>query len=78
VPDGDLFVVEGNLFEVAGVAPRTDLAWGVSTRAVSAFEPGDTADLGDGQTLTSRRTATMCGAGPTRRSTGGASASSPR
>jgi len=52
VPDGDLFVVEGNLFVVAGVAPRTVSAWGVTTRAVSAFEPGDTADLGDGQTLT--------------------------
>jgi alpha-glucoside transport system permease protein len=37
---------------VAGVAPRTVSAWGVTTRAVSAFEPGDIADLGDGQTLT--------------------------
>jgi alpha-glucoside transport system permease protein len=51
VPDGDLFVVEGNLFEVAGVAPRRISTWGVSTRAVAAFEAGQTADLGEGETL---------------------------
>jgi alpha-glucoside transport system permease protein len=52
VPDGDLYVVEGNLFEVAGVAPRRISTWGVSARDVAAFEPDDTADMGDGQTLT--------------------------
>jgi alpha-glucoside transport system permease protein len=52
VPDGDLYVVEGNLFEVAGVAPRRISTWGISARDVAAFEPDDTADMGDGQTLT--------------------------
>jgi alpha-glucoside transport system permease protein len=52
VQDGDLFVVEGNLFAVAGTEPRAISAWGVSSRDVAAFEPGETADLGDGQTMT--------------------------
>ena len=51
VPDGEFFVLEGNLFEVAGVAPRTISTWGVSARAVAAFDTGETADLGEGQTL---------------------------
>jgi alpha-glucoside transport system permease protein len=48
VQDGDLFVIEGMLF------PRGNAnvsAWGINSREPTAFEPGDVADLGDGQTL---------------------------
>jgi alpha-glucoside transport system permease protein len=42
------FVIEGRLFTTA-----TDLsAWGTSSREPTAFAPGETADLGDGATLT--------------------------
>ncbi len=49
VQEGDLFVIEGELF------PTTDAevsAWGSNSREPEAFAPGDVADLGDGQTLT--------------------------
>lgn len=52
-----LFVVEGNLFVVAGRAESADAvrarisAWGVSSREIAAFVPGQTADLGEGETL---------------------------
>jgi alpha-glucoside transport system permease protein len=51
------FVVEGNLYVVAGRAATADAvqaeisAWGTSSREISAFEPGQTADLGAGETL---------------------------
>ncbi len=51
VADGALFVAEGNVFEAAGVEPKEIKAWGVSSRDVAAFAPGDTADMGDGETL---------------------------
>jgi alpha-glucoside transport system permease protein len=42
------FVIEGKLFTAA-----TDLSrWGTSSREPTAFGPGDTADLGDGVSLT--------------------------
>ena len=48
--DGDRFVLRGAIFqEGAGADIRS---WGVSSRDVAAFEPGQTADLGDGETLT--------------------------
>ncbi|WP_103256132.1 carbohydrate ABC transporter permease [Tabrizicola aquatica] len=43
------FVIEGRLFTAEGVAVS---AWGTSSREPTAFEPGATADLGDGQTVT--------------------------
>jgi alpha-glucoside transport system permease protein len=43
------FVIEGNLFANQAT---TVSAWGTSSREPTALEPGDVADLGDGQTLT--------------------------
>lgn len=42
------FVIEGRLFTNAA----TVSAWGTSSREPAAYEPGATADLGDGQTVT--------------------------
>lgn len=53
-----VFVVEGNLYVVAGrVGSAGDVraqisAWGTSSRDIAAFEPGQTADLGEGQSMT--------------------------
>jgi alpha-glucoside transport system permease protein len=53
-----IFVVEGNLYVVAGRAESADevraeiTAWGVSSRDIAAFGPGQTADLGEGETMT--------------------------
>lgn len=53
-----VFVVEGNLYVLEG---RADLVedvsavisvWGTSSRAIDAYEAGETADLGDGETMT--------------------------
>jgi alpha-glucoside transport system permease protein len=44
------FVVEGNLFE-EGAEARIS-SWGTSARDVSAYRPGQTADIDDGQQLT--------------------------
>lgn len=52
-----VFMVEGNLYVVAGRAETADAvraeisAWGVSSREIAAFVPGQTADLGEGETL---------------------------
>ncbi|MCX7888117.1 MAG: carbohydrate ABC transporter permease [Rhodobacteraceae bacterium] len=43
------FVIEGNLF---GNSKTVISLWGTSSREPTAYQPGDTADLGDGQTLT--------------------------
>jgi alpha-glucoside transport system permease protein len=43
-----LYVIEGRLFTTAS----TVSAWGTSSREPAAFAPGDTADLGDGQSVT--------------------------
>jgi len=51
VERGDLFVVEGNLFE-EGSAVGEIKSWGTSSRAVDAYQAGDVADLGDGETFT--------------------------
>ncbi len=49
VQDGDLFVIEGELFP----SSASDVsAWGINSREPTAFAPGDVADLGDGQTIT--------------------------
>ena len=58
VERGGVFVVEGNVFVAAGRADTPEdvravvSAWGTSTRAIDAYAPGETADLGEGETLT--------------------------
>lgn len=49
VQDGNLFVIEGQLFD--GDVPNLD-SWGISSRAVDAFQAGETAELRKGGTLT--------------------------
>ncbi|MBV7409857.1 carbohydrate ABC transporter permease [Maritimibacter sp. DP1N21-5] len=51
VEEGDLFVVEGNLYGEEGSTTQIS-AWGVSSRDVSAYAPGDTADMGEGERFT--------------------------
>ncbi|MFO8125018.1 carbohydrate ABC transporter permease [Yoonia sp.] len=45
------FMVEGNIFEDEDFRGELN-AWGTSSRRLGEFEPGTTADLGDGETLT--------------------------
>ena len=52
VRDGALYVIEGNLFDEEGTERAPISAWGTSARDVSAFAPGDTADMGDDGRLT--------------------------
>ena len=53
-----VYVVEGNFYVEAGRAASADAVsaeiavWGTSSRAIDAFEAGQTADLGDGETIT--------------------------
>ena len=51
VQDGDVYVVEGNLFE-ENAATGSLSAFGTAARSPSEYEAGATADLGDGETLT--------------------------
>ncbi len=50
VQEGDLFVIQGALFEdgAKGVVSR----WGISSRAIDDFAPGETAELRRGGTVT--------------------------
>ncbi|MEM8701638.1 MAG: carbohydrate ABC transporter permease [Pseudomonadota bacterium] len=48
VADGDMFVVTGNIFDGE---PREIRAWGISSRDVSAFQPGETAEMKDGESV---------------------------
>lgn len=50
VDENGRFVVRGNIFE-EGVSAEI-AAWGVSSRAIDIYQPGDTADLGEGETMT--------------------------
>ncbi len=50
VQKGDLYVVEGKLFE-PGVDASISV-WGTSSRAISKYRPGDTADLKKGEYIT--------------------------
>jgi len=50
VPQGNLYVVEGNLFE--GSSESVISVWGTSSRAIDAYTAGETADLGEGETMT--------------------------
>ena len=49
VADGSTFVVSGNLFDGEDKAISV---WGTSSRAIDIYVAGDTADLGDGETIT--------------------------
>ena len=47
---GGVYVIEGNLF---ATPPTSDISvWGVSSQNIAAQVPGDTADLGNGATIT--------------------------
>ncbi|PRZ46234.1 carbohydrate ABC transporter permease [Tritonibacter scottomollicae] len=50
VPEGDLWVIEGNLFE--GESDAEISAWGTNARDISAYGPGDMAELRGGERLT--------------------------
>ena len=50
VADGDMFVVSGNLFEEG--SEKVISTWGTSSLNISAFDAGETADMGDDGTLT--------------------------
>ena len=52
VADGELFVVSGNVFTQEGRDPGDITGWGTSSREITAFAPGEVADLGDGETMT--------------------------
>ncbi len=45
-----VYVIEGNLFGTAGDAKIS--VWGTSSREISTYQAGDTADLGEGATIT--------------------------
>ena len=45
-----VYVVQGNLFGATSDAEIS--VWGVTSRAIDTYVPGDTADLGDGETIT--------------------------
>ncbi len=61
VEQGGQYVIEGTLFE--GDA-TTVTAWGTSSQAPEAYEPGAVADLGDGQTITLSETGDYVLTGP--------------
>ncbi len=50
VQQGDLYVIEGNLFEGGKTSDIT--RWGISSRAIDEFAPGETAKLRKGGTIT--------------------------
>ena len=51
--EGDLYVIEGNLFEGEGMSDEVEIsAWGTSSRDVSAYAPGEVAELRRGGTVT--------------------------
>ena len=50
VEEDGRFFVRGNVFDEDIEADIS--VWGVSSRAIDAFTPGETADLGDGETVT--------------------------
>ncbi len=54
----DVYTIDGNLFVAEGQAPdvesvqATISVWGTGSRNIDAYQPGDTADLGDGEAIT--------------------------
>jgi len=61
---GNLFVVEGSA-ETAAQSAAEISVWGTSSREISTYQPGDTADLGDGETLTVQHNGDYIWASPT-------------
>jgi len=51
VQEGDIWVLEGNLFE-NGAEGLSIRAFGTSSRDVAAYEPGQTAEMGEGEAIT--------------------------
>jgi alpha-glucoside transport system permease protein len=47
---GDLYVIEGNLFEENTEAKIS--VWGTSSRAIDAYKAGETAEMNDGEVIT--------------------------
>ena len=53
-----VYTVSGNLFVVEGMADSAESSeanisvWGTTSRDIAAYQPGETADLGDGETMT--------------------------
>ena len=46
--EGNLWVIEGNVLAEGGASADAEIsAWGTSSRAISEYEPGATADMGD-------------------------------
>ncbi len=62
VQQGDLYVVEGNLYEGASSAEIS--VWGTSSREISAYQAGGTAELGDGETMTVQANGDYVWSGP--------------
>ena len=53
VADGPMYVVSGNIFaDNDSPIDKQILVWGTSSRDIAAFEAGETADLGDGESVT--------------------------
>ncbi|SLN34693.1 L-arabinose transport system permease protein AraQ [Pseudoruegeria aquimaris] len=52
VQQGDLWVIEGNLFALDGRSQGEISVWGTSSREIDAYAAGETAELKDGQQLT--------------------------
>ncbi len=53
VVEGQMYVVRGNVFaDNDSPADKEISFWGTSSREIAAFQAGQTADLGDGETLT--------------------------
>ncbi|MEL6618415.1 MAG: carbohydrate ABC transporter permease [Pseudomonadota bacterium] len=46
-----LFVVEGNVFDEAGIEGGEITTWGTSSRAIAAYAAGEVADMGDGESI---------------------------
>jgi alpha-glucoside transport system permease protein len=61
VQQGDRYRIEGSLYPGGGV---TVSAWGTSSLKPNAYQPGDTADLGDGVTLSVDETGGFVLSGP--------------
>ncbi len=53
VADGPVYVVSGNIFtDNDSPLDKQILVWGTSSRDIAAYQPGETADLGDGESVT--------------------------
>lgn len=62
VEQNGVYVVEGNLFEEGKEAQIS--VWGTSSKAISAYQPGDKADLKKGETITVDASGNYAWSGP--------------